>query len=275
MMCISNLKKKRIAIFCVNYNSYDECEKFIQSVNLAAKQVSSKVQINIYVIDNTTNDYQAINIQNSTHCQVKVFEDHNNVGYFGGIRRMMSSLDCLQFDYSIISNVDVQLSSTFFEQLFEINDITNVGWIAPQIYSTDENRDRNPKILHRYSLNKLKVLKLFYKYPLLNLLYTLTVYKRKKMQNYSAGTEIYAGHGSFIILTQEYIRRSGIIDYPVFLFGEEIYLGEKCREYNLKVVYEPQIKVIDSEHASTQQLKKSFYNRCNIEALNYIIHTYY
>jgi hypothetical protein len=108
----------------------------------------------------------------------------------------------------------------------------------------------------------------------LDTLYTRTFYRQKKYESYPAG-KIYAGHGSLIILTNEYFKRCGKIDYPVFLFCEEIYLAEMCQKTGLSVEYVPTIKVTDSEHASTSRMKHSFYCRCNYEAMQYIIKTFY
>lgn len=58
-------------------------------------------------------------------------------------------------------------------------------------------------------------------------------------------------------------------------FGEEIYLAEKCRVNGLTVYYDPEIKVVDREHASTSKMPSRFYTKCNVEALSYIIRAFY
>jgi GT2 family glycosyltransferase len=93
--------------------------------------------------------------------------------------------------------------------------------------------------------------------------------------------DIYAGHGSFILLTRAYFEKCGMIDYPVFLFGEELYLAEECRKHSLRVIYRPEICIYDSEHVSTSKLKKTlpfkktFYYQCNSDAIDYILANYY
>ena len=205
---------------------------------------------------------------------VKVFAYNKNLGYFGAVKRMMREAPPVDSDFVIISNVDVVMDESALVKLCGLRLRDDIGWIAPQIYSTSENRDRNPKIVNRYSLRKLRLLRLLFKYPLLNMLYKATLYKRKKLQTHVAG-EIYGGHGSFIILTKEYYKRCGCIDYPVFLFGEEIYLAEQCLRSKLKVVYEPEVRIVDSDHASTGKMPSRFYCKCNAEALGYIIRTFY
>lgn len=197
-----------------------------------------------------------------------------NKGYFGAVNVGMKQFSPMQYDFVIISNVDVVMEEDFFVQLAKMPVNLSLGWIAPQIFSDTEHRDRNPKIMCRYAKRKLQILRFFFSIPPLYNLYTHTAYKSKKLIKHEAG-EIYAGHGSFIILTQEYFKRCGIINYPVFLFCEEIYLGEVCQQHGLKVIYEPGIRVNDAEHASTGTFRRSKYCRYNFEALSYILKTYY
>lgn len=244
---------KRIAIYCVSYRSDQERERYLTSVRQAADKAADKVSVDVFVANNTP---------------------ENNPGYFGAVRQLMLGVDLTAYDYSIISNVDLTMEENFFIKLADYDCAAMTGWIAPQIWSNLEERDRNPKILNRYSLRKLQILKTFYQFPLLDTLYTRTFYRSKKYQRHPAG-EIYAGHGSFIILTRQYFQQCGIIDYPVFLFCEEIYLAEMCRQAGLQVLYEPTLKITDTEHASTGQMNHGFYCRCNYEAMQYIIKNFY
>lgn len=264
---------KKISIYCVNYNSYEYLAAFIKSVDAAASKVGGEAVVTVFVADNTEDHIRPIDA-NENVATVKVFAYNKNLGYFGAVKRMMREAPPVDSDFVIISNVDVVMDEDALVKLCGLRLRDDVGWIAPQIYSTSENRDRNPKIVNRYSLRKLRLLRLLFKYPLLNMLYKATLYKRKKLQTHVAG-EIYGGHGSFIILTKEYYKRCGSIDYPVFLFGEEIYLAEQCLRSKLKVVYEPEVRVVDSDHASTGKMPSRFYCKCNAEALGYIIRTFY
>lgn len=244
---------KRIAVFCVTYNSDKELERYEASLRKAAEAAKGVVELDIFVARNTKED---------------------NPGYFGGVKRQMEQVDVEAYDYCIISNVDLTMEEDFFVKLANYDCSENTGWIAPQIWSQLEERDRNPKILNRYSLRKLQILRTFYQFPLLDTLYTRTFYKKKKFESHPAG-QIYAGHGSFIILTKRYFELCGKVDYPVFLFCEEIYLAEQCWKAGLRVQYVPSIIVYDTEHASTGQMNHRFYCQCNYKAMQYIIKTFY
>lgn len=244
---------KKIAVFCVSYCSDHERDLYLSTIRNAAQKASNIVDVDVFVSNNTKED---------------------NPGYFGAIKRLMQQVDVNNYDYSIISNVDLMLEEDFFQKLADYICSEDTGWIAPQIWSNLEERDRNPKVLNRYSLKKLQILRTFYQFPILDTLYTSTFYKKKKYESHQAG-QIYAGHGSFIILTRRFFGLCGKIDYPVFLFCEEIYLAEMCRKAGLKVLYEPSLIVKDTEHASTGRMNHGFYCRCNYEAMQYIIKKFY
>ena len=114
---------KRIAILCVSYNSDKERDKYIASINAAAKNASEKVNVDIIIANNTKD---------------------NNPGYFGAIKQLMEKNDIRKYDYCIISNVDLTIEDNFFHKLAEYDCPPDTGWIAPQIWSQAEERDRNP-----------------------------------------------------------------------------------------------------------------------------------
>ncbi|MDD7256974.1 MAG: glycosyltransferase [Prevotellaceae bacterium] len=264
---------KKIAIFCVTYHSYRELALYLASIDKAVQYAGDKVEVEVFVADNTDKNIQPIEYQ-AQHFRLNAFVYGRNKGYFGAIGDLMRTADLAVYDYHIISNVDLVMQEDTLLCLADYTCANDTGWIAPQIYSELEKRDRNPKIMSRYSLRKLQMLEMLYRFPFLNWLYTKTMYKSKKLQSHEAG-QIYAGHGSFIILTRHYHEHCGTINYPIFLFGEEIYLAERCLEKHLRVMYVPDIKVIDSEHTSTGKMTDSHYCRCNYEALRYITNIFY
>ena len=262
----------KIAIYCVNYNSYDSLHQYLLSIDKALEAATSPIELKVIVADNTA---PARPVRYTPeHFTLNVLITGGNKGYFGAVRIAMQQINPADFDYSIISNVDVLLGVSFFTKLTNYQADAKTGWIAPQIYSSLEQRDRNPKILRRYAKRKLQVLKMKFRFPLLNWVYNNTLYKSKKLVSHERG-EIYAGHGSFIILTKRYFETGAVVDYPVFLFCEEIYLGEQCQQHGLKVMYEPDIRVTDAEHASTSTFRRSSYCRYNYDAISYILRTYY
>lgn len=261
----------KIAIYCVTYNSYKELDCYLESIERAVSK-SVGVYVSVFIGDNTVGAKDIV--FTSERAEVRQFKFAENLGYFGAVRRMMETVTPLEYDYSIVSNVDIMLDEDFFSVLVSRPSDSKLGWIAPQIFSELEKRDRNPKITNRYGKKRIILFRFCFKYPIIHYLYTKTLYRRKKFQSHAPG-HIYAGHGSCIILGRRYFECCGIIDYPVFLFGEEIYLAENCMQNGLYVDYDPTVKVRDGEHTSTAKIRKKSYYRFNWEAMDYVLKTYY
>ncbi len=265
----------KVLLVPVTYNSYAELHKYLSDINTSAAK-ANHVDIVVSIADNSTqiqpqyfDAYKNINVR---------IESLGNVGYFGGAGAVIAAEENIsQYDYVIISNVDLSMPDDFFVKLSKVIPNEEVGWIANRIWTQAEERDKNPKILSRYSKRKLQIIRLLYRFPILDWLYTNTMYKRKNHAEINNCNQqyIYAGHGSFIILTKDFFYKCHKIEYPVFLFGEEIYLAEICKRENLKVCYNPDLIIYDNEHISTGKMKKSFYYKCNLESINYLLQTFY
>lgn len=264
----------KLALFCVTYNSYDELLSFLDSVSCAVKYCRD-IDVDVFVADNTESEVRNLdNICHDAPFSLKIFAYNKNFGYLGAASRMINSLDCSSYDFIAISNVDILLSKDAFSQLLKTPIDDNTGWIAPALLSGVEKRDRNPQAVRRYSLMRLKILKCMFKFPILHCIYCMTFYKRKKFLKYEP-MDIYAGHGSFMLFTKKFYRHNPKLDYPIFLYGEEIFFAELCRVSGLKVIYRPNIIIYDEEHVSTSKLKRSFYYKCNYEALDFLIRKFY
>lgn len=271
------MKNAKILIVPINYNTYSSLTSLINSIDESLKQCNTEISVDIHIADNSTiiEDFS----YHTQYINSLKLKRNGNVGYFGGAAKVLNEIDSPQlYDFVIISNVDVKVDSTFFQNLVKQQLNEKVGWIAPQIWSHKESRDRNPKISQRYSKNKIGLIKLLWQFPILHKIYVKTLYRRKSITQSFFGEgieEIYAGHGSFIILTKAFISRYPSIEYPIFLFGEELYLAELCRKANLSVLYNPVIKVLDTDHISTSKLKSRSFYRYNFEAIKYIINNFY
>ena len=65
------------------------------------------------------------------------------------------------------------------------------------------------------------------------------------------------------------------MDYPCFLFGEEIYLAEHLRKRGLKTYYDPNLKVYDSDHVSTGKMKSKAYYQYNYKSIDMLLKEYF
>ena len=263
----------KVIIFCVNYNSDKELENYLVSLERALE--NTDVQLTVVVSDNSLN-YKKI--KQNYGFELYHLKTGKNLGYFGGaifgIKNCGKNID--DYDYSVISNVDLEVDKNFFKELSTFRADDTTGCIAPKIYSVGEHRDRNPKVLERYEIRKLQLLRLMYKYPILNYIYTAIFFKKRRARIENCQQDIiYAAHGSFMLFTKQFSSFLSNMEYPVFLFGEELYIAEHLRKRGLKTVYLPNIVVTDKDHASTSKMKSKFYYKCNYEAIDMIIKEFY
>ena len=259
-----------VLIICVNFNSYKELRRYIDSIDVAVK-ACPEINVKVVIGDNSS-DYQDFVYGNSSNLQI-LQQRFDNVGYMGAAQAILNPVDKKLYDYYIISNVDITMDSSFFTRLMNARISKDVAWIAPSIKSLLIGRDKNPSVLERYPKWKLVVLKYTYNRFVLPLYEK--VYYNKKSTTVDKEMDIYAGHGSFFLLTSSFFEKYDKIDYPMFLYGEELYFAELIRSVNMKVRYIPSLLIYDYEHVSTSLIKRKTYYTYNKKALNYILKRFY
>jgi len=195
-----------------------------------------------------------------------------NLGYFGGanfgLKPYLAASPLPQ--WVIICNVDIEFRDPdFFSTLRQLETTEGIAVVAPRIWSARFQRDLNPKITQRPSRRRMSFYRVIFGNYYLQAVYEiLSVVKyslKRQIRNVlarfftrpehnstgGASAPIYASHGSCMILNRRYFASGGSIEYPIFLFGEEIFVAETARELGLSVVHCPQLWVFDKEHAST------------------------
>lgn len=261
----------KLLVVCVNYNSYKSLTDYLISLDKSLENISN-VDVDVFIADNSTEKENFVFSSKNFTYKLLQFP---NLGYFGGAFEIINSVNAKDFDYTIISNVDVKYDINSITKLINLPKENNIAWIAPQIFSSIKNKDNNPQRLYRCSKMKLKLLLLMYKLPFLCKLYQKTLYKRhRQSESTKSGTQIYCGHGSVIILTSKFFENYSNVKYPIFLYGEEIFLAELIMQKSLKVIYYPEIIFYDEEHVSTKKLGKKYFEY-NYNAIKYILAEFY
>lgn len=266
----------RVLIVCVNYNSYKELHNYLLSIDRAASTICGTLHTDVIVADNST-EREKVDTTAFSYINVRqVLLD--NLGYLGGAQSIINSIVTIQqYAYVIVSNVDLVFDKDTLKQLLHYNLGEDVAWVAPTIYSEKYQKDLNPNVLYRYKSWKLKLLKLTYNkhiYHLYDSLYYSRKSTKKKHHCYSEMC-IYAGHGSCIILTSSFFKQYNQIHYPIFLYGEELFLAEMILKKGMKVMYVPSVKVITTGGVSTSKMPSKRFFQYNIEAINYLLKSFY
>jgi hypothetical protein len=262
---------KNILILCVTYNSNNELLNYLCSINNALNYSPNIFNVDVYIADNNPENKIIINSKNYINLNINYSLNKINLGYLGGVTNLINTkleTNIFNYDFLVISNVDLLLSDDFFSSLSNLKLDPLTAWIAPSIFSNNEKRDKNPKIMSRPSQEKFSFYLTKFKFPLINFIYDKSFYRLKYLKKtYKNKLEIYAGHGSFMIFTNKFISDIKNMNYPSFLFGEEIYLAELVLKANYKVIYEPSIKISDIEHASTSKLNYISFCKSNYDSL--------
>ena len=79
---------------------------------------------------------------------------------------------------------------------------------------------------------------------------------RKDEEQHNIAQTIYQGYGACYILGPLFFKYFDQLWAPSFLMGEEFFLSKQLERINMKVYYEPVIKVYHQEHASVKNVPK-------------------
>jgi GT2 family glycosyltransferase len=269
---------------CVKYGADEDTERYLQSLSRLEGQRS----FHVLIVDNSAGGEN----ENSRICnRFTVLRPHENSGYLGGARFGISNYLKVHPtpDWVIISNVDLLITDArFIQKLTALKCAPHVGAVAPRIVSALTGRDQNPFMRYRPSALRMHFYKWSYRSRLALNIHELTSAAFHRLRSAfgrlatpSAGVahdvskRIYAPHGSFLILSKEYFLAGGSLDFPCFLFGEEIYLAETLRKLKLDVIYEPSLEVVHQEHKSTKLLKSRKLARFVASSAAYCADTYF
>lgn len=269
---------KYILIVCVNYNSYPELKNYLASIEASVVACSLLCQVDVWVADNSS-EKEVVDTVQYKHISVQV-KPQDNLGYLGGATAIINNLSNLgDYDFVIISNVDILFTDTTITEIVRIQMPQEVIWISPQRYSTKYNMILNVEKKKRPSKWKMFLYMLFYKFPLLQSfqhMYTIRRYKKRSFdKKLLEPTEIYIGCGSCFILTRDFFNFFPKLDYPLFLYGEEMFLAELVRSVRRKVMYYPSIKIYNIGSVSTGKLNSRRFCMYNYMAVRYIYNRFY
>lgn len=269
---------KKILIVPVNYNSYDYLDSYLKSVSEAWNLAKDECELTVYVADNSTKPEDIdLSQYNLPDLRIKRLD---NLGYFGGALHVINNcVDVKDYDYVIISNVDMEFFPDFLQTLSAITFPQNTGWISPYRFSKKYNK---PLTLGEKKTRKpilqLILLLLYFKCP-----YIVKKRWNRNKRNRSANiiqppttrTEIYYGCGSCFILSKTFFSKNPNISYPVFLYGEEMLVAELNRIHGLSTYYEPELKVFDVGNISTGNINIKRICDYNYSAIKYILSKFY
>jgi GT2 family glycosyltransferase len=185
----------------------------------------------------------------------------DNKGYFGGLefaKELISQSGYSSSTYVVYSNCDICISSSFFSTVASLHStLPSSCIVAPRIYDPNGRAELNPKYVNKPTYLSLVKLLFIYSFPPIAFLY-------QWLANYSASfassfpkknhrpcepVQIFAPHGSCFIFRGIDLF-SALPNYPVFLFGEELFIGIQASRSAIPVIFAPNIIIYDWPHSS-------------------------
>lgn len=248
-------------IVTVNYNNCDVTVRFIDSIRI----LDDFSRISIIIIDNSTKENDSIflskYITDNVLQNITILRSEVNRGYFGAVAYAVSELNfnLNDLDFFIISNNDIIIEDAeFFTRVNQ--SIQKSEIVAPGIISLLTQKDQNPYREREITkLQKLAITIYFSNYVIGYISLILWLFKKiisgNSVAKVVSESNIYSGHGSFIILSGDFFRKGGFIDNRLFLYGEEEFITAIAKRNSMNIRYMPDIKVFHDEHKTTNSKK--------------------
>lgn len=278
----------KVAIVAVCYNAYDDSVGLLDSIDLAMRTCEF-LDLHVIVCDNSNKSKGLEGLKEKLKKLKFNYVKLDNVGYFPAFfagKKLLDNITGIRdWDFVVVTNVDLQFDDSFFKNLKGISISSDVGVLAPSILSKETSEDINPKIFKRPSKFKLSSLYYGFQFLWFYRFYSWLSVSRAKLRgskrntnsyrSYSSGTEMYAAHGSIMLFTKFYFNQGASIDYPRFLFGEEVFVAEESRLKGLKTIYTPELKIYDKEHGSTSKEADKFISLEHVKSYKYLLDSYF
>ena len=208
------------------------------------------------------------------------FANGNNVGY-----RYVN--EKFNPDYVVVMNNDVLINQDEFLDLVDFdyfNDDYSV--LGPDIYCKEKEQHQNPAHKKLFTLNELYNLEHYYsklvKHPAFyywkdKIAYSKIVSKVKGRdqkvfaENVSAKDKNVVLHGACYVFSKNFISKKENCFCPrTFMYFEEDILAYECIRNNMKIVYDPELKVEHLEDVSTNLSFSSEFNKYKMKNFEFL-----
>lgn len=283
----------RVLTIAIAYNNEEETKKFLSCLSSLP---SYKGQALIIVNNGTPmHELTAHAFMSASLCQIRVVDTKQNLGYFGGARWIFAQYlkENDLPEWVVIANTDIEFPDPqFFSKLETYHQVDTPGLVAPDIVLDAGTSlpstfvHQNPYFIERPSQAYFLGLYWINRFYLIYLGYEVLSAIRHRCRNWlwrgsaqkaigKGPMRIYAPFGACLIFNKKYFLAGGNLDYPPFLFGEEIFVAETMRHLGFSVVFDPRLTIIHREHASLRTTGSRTRWWHTKESISYLKKTYF
>jgi GT2 family glycosyltransferase len=253
------MQSQKILLLLVNYFNEEETKSFIEEQ--VQKQTDNRYDI-VIALNGCNNPRMLAQLEQQNN-NIFICNCGSNIGYLPGAAFGLRYYLLKGTGYPghvIISNCDIEIPDPdFFKRLNEIPESEKYDVLGPDIHSSLFKQRQNPYIPMRISLTKMKMLRFLTSNACLYNLFLLYYHAKTwisalvnvDQKSHSIQREVYGIHGSFMIFRNSFFEKGGNFDYPVTLFGEEIYIAETARKNGIMILFDPGFLIIHREHNTT------------------------
>lgn len=250
----------KVGFVFTNYNNSHYTRDVIYSITLNKNYSDSC----IVIVDNKseTVDVELLKIIEQDYPSVKIIYNDDNSGYFKGLNIGIEYLrgKYSDLDHIVIGNNDLFFPPNFIDTLYSNCSLFGqYPVISPDLLTLD-GVHQNPHVIEKISKKREIIYDLYYSNYYLSVLigYAARITKRftdrSDEEQFEIAQTIYQGYGACYILGPLFFKHFSVLWAPTFLMGEEFFLSKQLEEKNMKVYYEPTIKVNHHDHATMGKL---------------------
>lgn len=236
------------------YRNIEVLSEFFENFKVKESKV---VVVNSY--------YDNVSMENCREVSLRYNADFLNVdnrGYgYGNNEGIKYAIEHYSFDFLVISNSDI-----YIEQFVDLKSSYKDMIVAPWIKNL-KSKSQNPNLpycLKSYyyllgvGYSKNLSIPIFLAHVISHL--SRSIFLLMSRLGSKECYNIYSPHGSFFIVGCNALRKLyPLFDDRIFLYLEELYIGQKCRVKDVKVKYVPSIKIFHHDGASSSSISsKSF-----------------
>lgn len=254
-----------IRIIAVSYGGASDLSSY-----LATLRAQSYREWELVIVNNldTVREHETLGRLAQVDDRIQVLSPRVNLGYLGAARYAFSRCTP-QAEWTILSNTDIGFDEGALLHIVGSADrSTPTGLdvpavLAPSIISSLTKLDQNPFMATRPSRIRMWLRFVLLHNPVQvqaaiavkSLIQILRGHHLKMEAASQLNQPIYAPHGSLMVFHESYFEGGADLDYPLHLFGEELFVANQCHQYGLRVMYVPSIRVRHREHAQTGTLR--------------------
>ena len=266
----------RIVVSVTSFNNDEEVLNFGKQLS-----VQSYADDIIYLV--TTNSAKNLNSLKNCLNKLKVtsylYNPEKNLGYLNGCLYGIKQYNSVNGnDIFVISNTDLTfLGDQVFSMIAEYMKDRRIWCLGPSIQDSTGNY-QNPFLTERPSAKKIQMWKFVQGNSILLKIYTdlSRVKKNIHKKNVKAETQdVYALHGSFLVLSYACMRELLNFRNEIFMYGEEILTAELVRTNGRIVRYVSDIEIIHNENSTTRLTNSKNKAKWYKQSFNHIYLTFF